>query len=582
MSWLREKHVDLLEYLPAFLSSDKEFKNLTDVLSQEHETIRADLHWLLNEVIITTDSSYGLSLWEAALELSPSADATEDERRRDIILHLQAKNVSTIRFMTALAKRYCTPETTVKIEEHNEEYAFDVTMEGELIDRDGLRRAIELYKPAHLDCSIKEIVALVEYLAMKEGFLGNVVADTMEYYPWIGRYYNGVYSYGGACQMFDGSWIYDGDRDYDGNVIKEEESHHPLIYDGFANYDGTYKFTPFGRASTPLIHYDSKEPDVLSVASAIPELEEHYTACYQYNGGIFYDGQTHYGYDEGPQESTDVEHVEPMLSESEKAEEQAGTDITPNIVELYPYGRTRFYNGAFTYGRMNVYDGSEWYGSEWKYDGAPMARPPEFIVTRFDGATVYDGARTYEAPRLQGVRCDSDTADELHESIESVDVENIELEEDVSAVNAFEATEMYASRVFDGNLTYDGASRYETNYLEENGTTQVGSTVKEQFKHSERFDAAHTYDGSTSYTGEADGPKDEINVLLYIGRQYNGLTNYDGGAAVHFDGASSYQGDRTYAGFREINFVYDKSATYDGTRRYARPCETYDVYKVPA
>ena len=87
MSWLREKEVNILEYLPEFLPSDKEFKNLSDTLSKEHETIREDLHYLLAEVIITTDSSYGLSLWEAALELSPAAGATDEERRRECLEH---------------------------------------------------------------------------------------------------------------------------------------------------------------------------------------------------------------------------------------------------------------------------------------------------------------------------------------------------------------------------------------------------------------------------------------------------------------------------------------------------------------
>lgn len=581
MLYLRDRPPDLARYLPQFLQEDEHFKATLAACSTEHEKYRLLLDEITNQFYVET-ATWGLTDWERILDLKPDAGDSYEQRRNRILLYLQSHQTSTVDFLRRLAKRYCTDDTVVSIDEHNSEYAFDVRLEGELLDRPGLKEAIETYKPAHLGCYIKEIIALIEHLQMGSDFLGNAIADTIEFYPWIGRYYNGVYSYGGSCQTFDGTWTYDGAHDYDGGTINETAAPHPLLYDGVSNYDGEYTYTPYGRASPPFIFYNSLEPEMLEAVAAVPELVEQYTACYQYNGGISYDGQTHYGYDKGPQESTDVEHILPQLADAEKESELQEADVTPNIVEMYPYGRTRYYNGALTYDRMNTYDGSGWYGSEWKYDGAPDAMPSAFETRRFDGTTSYDGARTYEAPRLQGFRYDSDTADELHESIESVDDESIDLEEDASAINAFEAVETYASRVFDGSLTYDGASSYTTNYREENGTTQVDSTVKEQFTHGERFDAAHTYDGSTSYTGEADGPKDEIDVALYIGRQYNGLIRYDGGAAVHFDGTTSYQGDRTYAGFREISFVYDKSATYDGTRRYARPCETYDVYKVPA
>ena len=53
--------------------------------------------------------------------------------------------------------------------------------------------------------------------------------------------------------------------------------------------------TEYGRASPPFIFYNSLEPDMLEAVAAVPELVEQYTACYQYNGGISYDGSGWYG-----------------------------------------------------------------------------------------------------------------------------------------------------------------------------------------------------------------------------------------------------------------------------------------------
>ena len=580
MSWLRPDSVDISKYLPDFLQSEEDFRNVLTVESSEHERQRLIIADLLAQMFIDT-ADWALARWETVLQLTPRATDTIEERRNRILLKLYGRQTSTVDFMRRLAKRYCTDDTVVSIDEHNSEYAFDVRLEGELLDKPGLKEAIETYKPAHLGCYIKEIIALIEHLQMESDFLGNAIADTIEFYPWIGRYYNGVYSYGGSCQTFDGSWTYDGAHDYDGGSIDETAAPHPLLYDGVSNYDGEYTYTPYGRASPPFIFYNSLEPDMLEAVAAVPELVEQYTACYQYNGGISYDGQTHYGYDKGPQESTDVEHILPQLADAEKESELQEADVTPNIVEMYPYGRTRYYNGAFTYDRMNTYDGSGWYGSEWKYDGAPDAMPSAFETCRFDGTTSYDGTKTYEAPRLAGARYDSDTADDLEDAVKTVDAETVELKEASAITDDLELSDTYAKNVFDGTLSYGGVATYTTNYLEE-AHEGIKAASSDQLDHGEAFDGTHAFDGSLTYAGKADGPKDEMSVTLYVGRQYNGLTNYDAGCKDVFDGSLTYGGGKTYAGLRSISFTYSNLTKYDGTRRFARPYESYSVYEISA
>lgn len=572
--------MDLSRYLPKFLLEDETFKDILASCSTEHERQRLFLQELGKQLFIET-ATWGLSDWERIIGVTSGPSESYDERRNHVLLYLQSHQTSTVEFLEYLAKRYCTDDTDVSIQEHNEEYAFDVTLVGELLDRNGLREAIETYKPAHLGYIIREIIRLIDTLETAESFEGDIEADTIEFYPWIGRYYNGVYSYGGSCQTFDGSWTYDGAHDYDGGSIDETAAPHPLLYDGVSNYDGEYTYTPYGRASPPFIFYNSLEPDILKAVAAVPELVEQYTACYQYNGGISYDGQTHYGYDKGPQESTDVEHIRPQLADAEKVSELQEADVTPNIVEMYPYGRTRYYNGAFTYDRMNTYDGSGWYGSEWKYDGAPDAMPSAFETCRFDGTTSYDGTKTYEAPRLAGARYDSDTADDLEDAVKTVDAETVELKEASAITDDLELSDTYAKNVFDGTLSYDGVATYTTNYLEE-AHEGIRAASSDQLDHAEAFDGTHAFDGSLTYAGKADGPKDEMSVTLYVGRQYNGLTNYDAGCKDVFDGTLAYDGGKTYAGLRSISFTYSNTAKYDGTRRFARPYESYSVYEISA
>ena len=144
-----------------------------------------------------------------------------------------------------------------------------------------------------------------------------------------------------------------------------------------------------------------------------------------------------------------------------------------------------------------------------------------------------------------------------------------------------ELSDTYAKNVFDGTLSYDGVATYTTNYLEE-AHEGIKAANSDQLDHGEAFDGTHAFDGSLTYAGKADGPKDEMSVTLYVGRQYNGLTNYDAGCKDVFDGTLAYDGGKTYAGLRSISFTYSNTAKYDGTRRFARPYESYSVYEISA
>lgn len=146
--WLRSNAVNILKYLPEFVQKDNDFKAVGETLSHEQERQRQQIQDIFAQMFIET-ATWGLSLWEELLEITPRAGANYGDRRRSILLRLQSSQVSTKEFMARLSARY-TDDGKALIEEHNEENYFRVIITGIIIDKIGLIEGLEMYKPAHL------------------------------------------------------------------------------------------------------------------------------------------------------------------------------------------------------------------------------------------------------------------------------------------------------------------------------------------------------------------------------------------------------------------------------------------------
>lgn len=151
MRFLRNSTVNVLRYLPGFLSEDESFKAVQDALSEEHEKLRLELDNLGDQFFLTISGETGIAGWERVIGLIPDADDTLDDRRRAVLLWLQSNQVSTLEFMSRLVARY-VEDGNAWIEEVNEEYRFYlvIDMQSPIINRKGLDAAVEMYKPAHL------------------------------------------------------------------------------------------------------------------------------------------------------------------------------------------------------------------------------------------------------------------------------------------------------------------------------------------------------------------------------------------------------------------------------------------------
>lgn len=169
MLFLRDTPVNVLRYLPDFLSSDKTFKAVQDGLSKEHEKLRLTLDDFSNQLFIETATEPGLSRWEEIIGLIPKPGADFEARRRSILLWLQSNQTSTVPFMQRLAARYYPAGSDVRIIEHNSEYYFDIETDSLPIDYDGLFDAMDIYKPAHLGMNLSFV--LTEQLDLFMGTL---------------------------------------------------------------------------------------------------------------------------------------------------------------------------------------------------------------------------------------------------------------------------------------------------------------------------------------------------------------------------------------------------------------------------
>ena len=150
IQWMRQNKINILKYLPEFLSKDINFKSVADVNSQEHEKIRLAIQDIFNQFFIST-ATWGLDSYEKILGITPKATDDYIARRNMILARYQANQTSTITFLETLVKRYIIPDTPINITEDNTTYSFKVnTNSGSVLYLTDMINAIDLYKPAHL------------------------------------------------------------------------------------------------------------------------------------------------------------------------------------------------------------------------------------------------------------------------------------------------------------------------------------------------------------------------------------------------------------------------------------------------
>lgn len=247
MPWLRDNPCDIGKYLPDFLQSEDDFKNVLTAESSEHERQRLRIADLLNQMYIWT-ADWGLARWENILQLTPRTGSTVEERRHAILLKLCGRQTSTVHFMEWLIDRFTDIGGTV-IEEHNDQYSFVVDIQGNITDKRGLIGAVETYKPAHLGYLFRyRIIDLIDdILASDDPILADVETGLQDIVPY-GRAldlprYDGKHKVVEAYRM-NGALLTDGSRhpgDFPADALKLPGAvDWNFVFDGLATADGSF------------------------------------------------------------------------------------------------------------------------------------------------------------------------------------------------------------------------------------------------------------------------------------------------------------------------------------------------------
>ena len=144
--------MDILKYLPHFLSRDPMFRRAAETCNEEHDRIRLALQDLANNFFVST-ATWALPLFESFLGIRANEGETDEFRRQRILFKLQHVDVSTKDFMNSIINLYSAGH----IEEVNKEYYFKVYCIMNDKDTTTLQKLItqlNIYKPAHLGYAI--------------------------------------------------------------------------------------------------------------------------------------------------------------------------------------------------------------------------------------------------------------------------------------------------------------------------------------------------------------------------------------------------------------------------------------------
>lgn len=150
--WMRQSRMDILKYLPNFLSKAPMFHCAAETCNEEHDRLRLALQDLADNFFVNT-ATWALPLYESFLGIKSSDGDSDEFRRQRILFKLQHVDVSTKDFMNSIINLYSVGH----IEEVNEEYYFKVYCIMNDKDTTTLQKLItqlNIYKPAHLGYAI--------------------------------------------------------------------------------------------------------------------------------------------------------------------------------------------------------------------------------------------------------------------------------------------------------------------------------------------------------------------------------------------------------------------------------------------
>lgn len=155
MSLIRDetKNVNLMKYLPEFLTKDKSFKATADVLGNEHNQLKLSILDVCAQFFIST-ATWGLSDWERIYAVVPPSGADYELRRAMIMAKIMAYPSVTVKKIQQIANLYVKDKPNgecVTVREINEKSEFVLNIPlNEKVYIGKMKEAVIDIKPAHL------------------------------------------------------------------------------------------------------------------------------------------------------------------------------------------------------------------------------------------------------------------------------------------------------------------------------------------------------------------------------------------------------------------------------------------------
>ncbi len=123
-----DREINVLNYLPEFLTEFREFRELAAAENPELLSLWNTLEAVLNDQFIAASTENGIKRWETILEIFPKGSDTLDVRRFRILARLNAKLPYTKRTLEQQLAVLCG-EAGYSVEVRNDEYTLKVRVE---------------------------------------------------------------------------------------------------------------------------------------------------------------------------------------------------------------------------------------------------------------------------------------------------------------------------------------------------------------------------------------------------------------------------------------------------------------------
>lgn len=148
---LRTYKVDVLRYLPTYLSKDETFKDTQDSLSEEHEKQRLLIIDICKQLFVET-ATWGLDDWERVYGLEKNKNLSIDNRRDHLLIKIQGSQTITESKLQEFINLVYPPGSAI-VKENTGPNRFSVILDvADALDE--IRSVVEVYKPAHLTYAI--------------------------------------------------------------------------------------------------------------------------------------------------------------------------------------------------------------------------------------------------------------------------------------------------------------------------------------------------------------------------------------------------------------------------------------------